>query len=272
MIGSAVATLLESHQIDYISINKYKCDLSRQELSEYILTQNVSTPCKIIHLAAVLPYGLNSIDSSHAGELTQLIDSNVARCAKCLDAKVIYASSLSVYDRARVGELTELSPICTSTSSPYLRAKLMGEDLFRLNYNHIILRLPAPIAYPGQTETVLHKFISRARENKPIYLWGSGQRKQNYVEVSDIASAFINACVLPVHGTYNIASKYPTSMLELATTIVDSLKSGSIEFCQKDDPLDYQTACYSTKKTMKHLSWSATISLRDAITKLSEAL
>jgi UDP-glucose 4-epimerase len=272
LIGRAVSSLLDSHRIDYIPIDRLKCDLANQELSEYILAQNVSDSYTIIHLAAVLPYGSNTMDLSCAGELTKAIDSNVARCAKRLDAKVVYASSLSVYDRTTAVELTELSPTCASTSSPYLRAKLRGEDLFSDNSDNTILRLPAPIAYPGPKETVLHKFISSARDNKPIYLWGGGQRKQNYVDVSDIASAFIHAFELPVNGIYNIASSFPISMLELATVVVNIFKSGTIEFCDRNDPLEYQNACYCTEKASKQLSWRAKMNIQDSIYNLKEAL
>jgi UDP-glucose 4-epimerase len=83
--------------------------------------------------------------------------------------------------------------------------------------------------------TVVKKWINTALNKEIIKVFGNGQRRQDFVHVSDIADAFIKCINAPkVNGIFNIASGSNNSMLELAQAI--SRKFGtSYEFVGDDD-------------------------------------
>ncbi|MFC1461804.1 NAD-dependent epimerase/dehydratase family protein [Verrucomicrobiota bacterium] len=123
----------------------------------------------------------------------------------------------------------------------YHASKLFGEHLVRIANRKkptgATLRLTSPVG-PGMPENrILSVFAKQALTGRPIQLAGQGSRRQDYVDVRDIAYA-VELCLKGrVKGLYNIAGGTSISNRELAETCVRVLNSSSpIEFSGAPDP------------------------------------
>ena len=99
------------------------------------------------------------------------------------------------------------------------------------------LRLTSPSG-PGTPENrILSVFVSRAVAGTPLQVLGQGTRKQNYVDVRDVAVAVETCLTKQASGIYNIAAAESISNYELAQTCIDELRSSSsVDFVGRPDP------------------------------------
>jgi nucleoside-diphosphate-sugar epimerase len=221
----------------------------------------------IVHLAAAVPHSTAYPDNDNSANKTQCIDANILELQEKTNAHVIYMSTCGLYDRTSTAVKSELSPIKVTT--PYFAAKAQGEDLFRSSGNATILRLAAPIGSGIKTNIVLSKFITAARGNKPITIWGSGQREQNYIDTEDVSNLIIKVIQSPGNDILNVASEMPTTMLTLAETVISVLGTGSIKMATAPDPRDSETARYSINKAKQLYGWTSKTILEQSIEKIA---
>jgi len=262
VIGRVVVKQLLESGIAVEEVSRDIFDLS----SGKDLTQFVDeTPEAIIHLAAAVPYTGRYLDTEETAKLTNAIDHCVLDAARAWKARVVYSSGCSLYVRSSRSVLTEQSPIENNFTSPYLKAKKYGENLFINNSSCAILRVSAPIG-PGLSEmAVAMKFYNLAISSQPINIWGSGTREQNYVDVRDIANAMVLAAKSNKIGVYNISSDAPVTMYELASNIIKVVGQGSIEMSGDQDVSENIYARYSNKLAGDVLGWRPTYALNDSI-------
>lgn len=118
--------------------------------------------------------------------------------------------------------------------------ELILNQLSKYKIRYCALRLPSPIG-PGQPEkTIVPIFVRKAMENEDILLFGKGTRKQNYVDVRDIAECvvFLTKNEL-TQGVYLIGSNKTISNYELANICIDITGSESkIRYNKVQDPND----------------------------------
>ena len=111
-----------------------------------------------------------------------------------------YASTISVYPIGEVDYLTE--DVEPNPDSPYGIGKLAGEHYCQLSKNYCdriaVLRLSS-IYGPGKRsdfKTVMDIFIANVLSGKPPTVFGSGERTQDFVYLTDAARAL--ATILPI--------------------------------------------------------------------------
>jgi len=265
LIGNVLAKWLSINKNEFITISRRDCNLAEMDLYNYITSLTSSVPSTIIHLAANLPFGKNVTNGLKECEETKRIDLNVFNASKAWNAKVIYASTLSLYNKFNPPPYSESSELAEFDDNPYLKAKLIGESTFLRNSKNVVLRLPAPIGQGLPSETVAGLFLEKAARNEIIEIWGSGLREQNYVDVEDIALAFIKVLHSEAQGIFNIASPEPTTMKDLAFLIVKIFQKGKVIFTDKSDGMEYQKAFYSCDKARINFGWRHSISLETSL-------
>lgn len=185
----------------------------------------------IVHVAANLDM---SSENPHVLYDNVMGTYNLTRIAVKMGVKrFIYISSLPVVGSPERGNTQAIQEEqCPHPETVYHISKLTGEYLVELLKNHGIvttsLRIPSPIGKGMSQKTILSVFLERAYRGKMITLMGKGNRRQNYVDVRDIAEAVacsLNATILS--PCYNIVSKATISNKELAERCIAALHSSS---------------------------------------------
>lgn len=226
----------------------------------------------IIHLAAAVPHSPRYPDTESSAMLTRRIDACVHAAAAQWRSHVVYASTCGLYDRRSRSIKTETSDDLIRIESPYFAAKLDGERLFASLGTCTVLRLPAPVG-PGVPDgLVVSRFILQALAGETLGVWGSGGRQQNFVDVDDLAAAVLKAARVRWQGTINLAARRPTTMLELAQSVVDVVGRGRVVFTGQPDPRDGETADYSSERAASVLGWTPRVPLASSIQSLADHL
>lgn len=212
----------------------------------------------IIHVAA---------DKSKEDFTDSLIDINckgsyyIAKLAKKIKCKkFIYISSIPVIGIPPKEDLREdYFPV---PNTMYHATKLAGEyivqQLIKEGINVIILRVPSPVGYGMELNTIFPIFMQKAILGETIEIVGKGSRRQNYVDLRDLADAIEKCIELDVEsGCYHIAAEKNVSNLELAEMCISCLHSSSeIEFINKSDALEGQEWNISIEKARKCMQYA----------------
>lgn len=151
----------------------------------------------------------------------------------------VYTSSVPVIGMPQSLPVTEDHPVNPPTA--YHASKVYGEYLLgvarRDGLSGAILRLTSPVGPGMPSSRIFSVFVTRARANAPLSLMGRGTRRQNYVDVRDVAMAVEQCLRQRVDGLFNIAGASSISNYELAQACVETLVSSSpITFTGQADP------------------------------------
>ena len=145
-----------------------------------------------IHLACRVP---NSFEDHEARRvfLPNIISTLVAlEAASDMNAKrFVFSSSGSLYS-FQGGHFSEEGPI--DPFNYYSTSKYFGELLCQQFTNTgrlstVWLRISAPYGPSSRRQTVIHKFVISAINNRDIALWGSGTRSQDFIYMDDLGDA-----------------------------------------------------------------------------------
>lgn len=231
-------------------------------------------PCEaIVHAAASLSH--NKYDA--AISLTNCLGTQ--QILKLADlwgsAQLVYISSIQVIGSPLHHPITENHPAQPVTA--YHASKLYGEHLTRLaevsGRRAVSLRLTSPSG-PGTPEKrILSVFVSRAAAGTPLQVLGQGTRKQNYVDVRDVAFAVETCLSKHASGVYNIAATDSISNYELAQSCIDEMRSSSsIAFVGEPDPEEGTVWDVSVSKAARDLGYRPRFSIRESIRAVAEEI
>jgi len=165
----------------------------------------------------------------------------------------------------------------TAPRTAYHASKLYGEHLVEIARGEgrpaVSLRLTAPVG-PGMPEgRILSIFIRRAVAGAPIELNGRGTRRQNYVDVRDVAAAVEQCVSQRPEGVFNIGGSETISNRQLAETCIKLLESASqITFSGRPDPEDGIAWDVCLEKARRIFGYRPRFSIEDTIRDLAEEL
>lgn len=190
-------------------------------------------------------------------------------------SRFVFLSSLPVIGRPLRLPITEEHPVDPPT--PYHASKLYGERLVALagasGLAGVSLRVTAPVG-PGMPENrILPTFLRRALAGEPLEVAGQGTRRQDYVDVRDVAEA-VSACLehRPT-GVLNIGSGRAISNLELARTCAEATGSSSaIRLGLTDDADEGLHWEVSIDRAAARIGYRPRYSLTDTIRHLAAGL
>lgn len=199
----------------------------------------------MFHFGAKLPL---AADQTEPGALTPYLATNVMATAILLETaaswgvqRFVFASSLPVIGKPELLPVAENHPV--QPQHPYLlskyQAELACEFLRRMGRVSVTsLRISSPYGPGMHRDTVLPLFTRRALESSDIQIYGSGARTQNFVHVSDVVRAALQAAETGEPGVYNVAGSHSTSMLELADSVVAAVHGSTsrVVFAGHPDP------------------------------------
>jgi len=110
------------------------------------------------------------------------------------DARHTLASSTSVYGDEETLPISIATP-CRPTH-PYGQSKLAGEHAVRAATSHAVVRFSSLLGRDMHPSTFVPRIIDDARSRGTITLLGSGERRQNYLDVRDAAAMCLRALQL----------------------------------------------------------------------------
>jgi UDP-glucose 4-epimerase len=150
----------------------------------------------------------------------------------------VYISSIGVIGRPTDPPVREDHP--TQPETAYHASKLFGEALVHVaadeGMHASALRLTSPVGAGMPRNRILPVFVERALAGEPLHVAGRGSRRQDYVDVADIASAARLCLRGGASGVFNIGSGSSISNVGLAQACVEALGSASsVELGQGDD-------------------------------------
>lgn len=260
VIGAGRGNRNLSEATDY-----FRWDIGKEPYPDKLLAKK---PEIIIH-------GASSLDkndcSSELAATNCLGTHRVYQIAKEIQPQlVILLSSVPVVGLPNgiVTENTQLKPITIYHVTKVFQEMVFSQLGLSMPQIRIVnLRIPAPIG-PGQSEqTIVPIFIRKALNNEDITILGKGTRKQNYVDVRDIARAVEGIIEhKKAHGIYNIAASVPVSNIDLAKLCIDLTGSRSkIVFSDKADMADGQVWDVDCTKLKNDTEYTPVYSLEKTI-------
>jgi len=279
LIGSAIGAHLRAtgHEVFGLSRRAAGCanDIAAELGSEAFVEEVANRiPCceRIVHAGASLDKHLAAPSIALTNCLgTQQI---LALAARWGGIPVVYVSSVGVIGRPRMTPITENHP--TAPASSYHASKLFGEHLMTLASEHGIptasLRITAPIGPAMPAGRIVPVFIRRALDGQPIEVSGKGARRQDYVDVRDVACGVAACLAKPQMGTLlNIGSGRSISNLDLARLCVQLCSSRSqVCFSGAADPEESNSWDVSIGCARERIEYSPAYSLENSIRGIAE--
>lgn len=227
-------------------------DLAHRQID---LANEVPSPVYVIHLAAAVPRDSSIVDNDSSAAATMAIDDNIFNACKQWQCPVIYASGCSLYEPNGTRKLIETDPLHEKFSSPYLRAKEVGDRKFSSLKRSSVLRIAFPVGEGLSSACVIGKFLSQIEQKKEITVFGKGTREQDFIDVRDIADVIRLIMDKEAAGVFNVASSQPISMKELAELISILKGYGDVLVGTQDDQFDGTLARYEINKATIKLGW-----------------
>ena len=204
---------------------------------------------------------------------------NMLGLAKRIKARILQASTSEVYGDPEVHPQTEdywgrVNPI--GLRACYDEGKRCAETLFFDYYRQHqvpikvarIFNTYGPRMHPNDGR-VISSFIVQALRSKPVTIYGDGSQTRSFCYVDDMIAAMIGFMNTPnsLTGPLNLGNPTESSILELATLIVEMTNSSSklvFESLPADDPRQRKP---DISQAMRLLNWSPTTSVREGLSR-----
>lgn len=238
-VGSAIATALADRGHEVVGVGRHLTKGNRRLAGA--LVADLGRPGAVAALAAGQPrcdaivHAAASLDKDNTSPALALTNGlGTQQLLKlAADWKVsafVYISGVTVVGRPVRLPITEDHP--TAPLSAYHASKLFGEHLVAIagraaGMPTVSLRLSAPVGPGMPAGRILSVFAQRAVAGEPLNVAGEGGRRQDYVDVRDVAAAVADALDQRPTGVLNIASGRSVSNRELARLCVETLASTS---------------------------------------------
>jgi len=183
--------------------------------------------------------------------------------------KVINASSSSVYGTTKYLPFDEKHP--KVPVSPYGVSKLAAEHYCRV-FTDLYGLKTASLRYftvygpRMRPDLAIHIFTRAALDNKPLEIFGDGQKTRDFTYIDDVVDANMKAIQKGV-GEYNIGGGHQISIQNLAEKIIEINESNSFIVYSESVKGDAEHTYANTKKAEKELGWRPSVSLHEGLKK-----
>ena len=251
------------------SVNQVQGDLATESLET--LAARIDRCDAIVHAAACLDFADDAallaanVHGTHT--VTQL-----ARQWEC--SHFLYVSSVAVHGQPGTRPLHEETP--ADPQSLYAVTKLFGEhltSLLRGSMAALSFRIPSPIGPGLGSRRIVGAFVAQAMNGHALTVHGRGGRRQNYLDVRDIAHAVEAAMRTQRSGAVLLGAPASVSNLELAQRIVAALDSPSaISLSGEDDPDEHLSWELDCTRAREWLGWTPRYTLETSVRDMAKAI
>lgn len=208
----------------------------------------------VIHLAAFNRTNIGAdIDYDLYHKVNVIGTKNVAKY--CKYKKFIFMSSVNIYDK-NVEIITEESKV--NPIGNYARSKWEAENILKELVSEeklVIIRASNVTGVKQKEVAIIPFFFHNAINNKEINIFVPQNRTIQFLDVNDLAEAFLLIIKRNIYGTYNIAPENSIEIRQLAKKIVSICDSESkIEI---SNPQIENKAYVSSKLIRSAVDWNA---------------
>lgn len=191
--------------------------------------------------------------------------------------RLVYASSAAVYGGNAPLPCSDEDSVSFDVLSPYALEKANNEryaDLYMRQFavNSLGLRyfnVYGPRQDPKSTYSgVITKFINLYKNIQPITIYGDGEQSRDFIHVSDVARANVQALASDYCGILNIATGIPETLNKLLNYIEQIGEKGAEPFFAKQRVGDIVKSYGSIDKAAKQLGFRAQVLLEKGIRDL----
>ena len=237
--------------VDTKKIKFVECDLTNENKIKTIgpLLQDIDF---LVHLSSEFRFSEpNSISSAHhTVELDIKGTILLLQQLKRLQG-ILFTSSVAVYGKPSytpTDELCAIKPI-----SFYGNGKFATEKYLKLHSNNkniplTILRISTIYGQRNRSDQIIPIFTGKALRNEPIELHGNSSR--DYVHISDVIEAIMNAIKLNQNDLFNIGTGIKISNHFILKKIIEITKSES-EILHLEKSNGYDFVCDISKAIAK---------------------
>jgi UDP-glucose 4-epimerase len=213
----------------------------------------------VLHLGGVGDVDVAMADPSLALSANVIGTNNIAIGAANAGARVVYASTWEVYGRPRYEPVDEAHPC--APNNVYAASKLSGELVLSAAQQSgapqcTTLRLGTAYGPGMRSNTVIGRFVSRARAGQPLAVQGTGNQWRQFTHTSDIVRGMQRACEREdALGVFNIVAKDAVTIRSLAELIAGHFDVPiTFEAAREGDPI---SSTVSSALAHTALGWSA---------------
>ena len=211
----------------------------------------------VVHAAARISFASSDSEVSrvNCAGTHQLVEAAI----KSGIPRFVYVSSISVTGSPSGLVITEAAPL--EPRSAYAASKAYGEFLVAHGYGshgvYSTLRVTAPVGSGIPAGRLPAALVRNATAGRPLLIYGQGNRRQNYVDIRDVAQAVWLALQSTRSGLFNIGGSCSISNSELAETVIRELHSeSSIVYSETKDPEDGQSWTVSIDEAKRLLGYA----------------
>lgn len=203
--------------------------------------------------------------SNNLASTLNIVEASLASGVK----KLFNTSSLPVIGEILKLPVTEEHP--TNPPTTYHLSKLQSEQIVEQyckdKIDFINMRIPSPVGRYMPLRSIFPIFLEKIKNNETITLTGNSSRKQNFLDIRDLASFIYKASLVDgVSGVFNVASEKPYSNLELAEAIISRTGNNSkIVNDMVESNSSLQSWDVSTMKAKEHFGYIAEYNLYETI-------
>jgi UDP-glucose 4-epimerase len=231
----------------------------------------------VIHMAALVSVPLSVENPNLTFDINLLGTLNLLRSSivKHID-RFVFISSCAVCGDPESLPVTEQAR--TNPISPYAESKLIGERYClgfseRQLLHSVVLRffnVYGPRQGMNEYSGVITRFIDRCKQKLPLTIYGDGSQTRDFVNVKDVAEAILASTKSnKAEGEiFNIGSGKPTTIKELAETVLELTGVGSKISYEKPRAGDIKDSYADITKAKKFLSYEPKVSLREGLQML----
>ena len=181
----------------------------------------------VIHCAAILNDNMSfKMFSNNISSTLNIVEASLNFGVK----RFFHTSGTTVIGEIKETPITEKHP--TKPLSAYLLSKLYSEQIIELYFegkiNYVNMRIPSPVGKNMPLRSVFPILLDKINKNETIILTGDASRKQNFLDIRDLADFIYKACSISgISGVFNVAAEKSFSNLELAEAIISKVNSKS---------------------------------------------
>lgn len=252
-IGSHIAEYLsgEGHEVIVLdslrtgfenNLNGFNVQFEKGDIRDKdLVNQLVKNATAVFNLAALVSVPESLLKTQECIEINSIGTINILEAARNNEGcKVILSSSAANYGNNPI--LPKVETMIPEPMTPYAITKLDGEFYLKMYQDQ--WNVPtASLRYfnvfgPRQNPQSAYAaavpiFINKALQNQPIVIYGDGSQTRDFIYVKDVVQANILASKTG-NEVYNVALGHSTSILELATKIIEITNSKStIQFLEE---------------------------------------
>ncbi len=294
-IGSHTVDLLLSKQMEVVVID----NLSSGKLTylnlfnpllrfvqgdvrdEALLRRELARCDAVLHLAALpsVPQSVeNPLESLRINVEGFVCVLQAIRCNH-KPVRLVYASSAAVYGDSDMLPCSDEMQLPSLQLSPYALEKVTNER-YAATFEHLFGIQSLGLRYfnvygdrqdPGSPYSgVISKFIKQYQNHLPITVFGNGEQSRDFIHVSDVARANLQALQSEVCGVMNIATGVPETLLNMIA-YMEKAGLGKAEVLFADHRKgDILHSYAKTEKAATALNFQYAMSLSDGIAGLLE--